>query len=206
MLEQYKVQISEMGKHIYQIGLTAMYSGNLSARDKESGLIAIKPSGIPWDQIMPDDVVIVDEHGKLVEGRRKPSIETPMHTAVYRNFPDVHGVAHTHSKHATAFCVARKPIPVVCVNSVEMGGEIRVMPFVPPGDMHQIEKTIVDGLQSRKAMLLSAHGALAVGADLEEAIHISKTLEEIAELVLLSRLAGGEVALSQEEFDSVAAL
>ncbi len=203
MLDQYKIQISEMGKHIYRIGLTTKYGGNISVRDKESGLIAIKPSSIPWEDISPDDVVIINEKGELVEGNRKASIETPMHTAVYRNFPDIHGVAHTHSRFTSGFCVARKPIPAVHINSVDFGGEVRIMPFVPPGDKKNIEMTIQKGLQDRKAMLLSAHGALSIGADLDDAIYISKTLEEVAEMVLLSRLIGGEVPLSPEEYKSV---
>jgi ribulose-5-phosphate 4-epimerase/fuculose-1-phosphate aldolase len=206
VLEQYKTQISEMGKYIYRTGLTTKYGGNISVRDKDSGLIAIKPSSIPWEEISPKDVVIINENGELVEGNRKPSIETPMHTAVYRNFPDIHGVAHTHSRYSSVFCVARKPIPAAHINSVDLGGEVRTMPFVPPGEKKLIEKTILQGLKDRKAMLLSAHGALSVGEDLEDAVYISKTLEEVAEMVLLSHLVGGEVPLSKEEFAAVVAL
>ena len=106
LLEDCRRQIVSIGRYIFETGLTSKYSGNISIRDPESGLIAIKPSGIPWLSISEEDVVIIDMDGKCVEGERKPSIETPMHTAVYRFFPESMAVVHTHSKYGTGFAVA----------------------------------------------------------------------------------------------------
>jgi len=205
MLHELREQISEYGRKIYASGLTSKYSGNISARDAKSGLIAIKPSGIPWDLIKPSDVVIVDENGRVVEGNQKPSIETPMHTAVYRFYSEAMAVVHTHSRYATGFAVARMPIPAICVNSVELGGQIPVLPYFPPGSAEN-SQSIAEGLQGKKAVLLAAHGVLCYGADLEEAVYYNEVLEEIAEYAIIQRILGSKVVLSAAEIEVIAAL
>ncbi len=205
MLDEKREQISEYGRYIYASGLTSKYSGNISVRDAESGLIAIKPSGIPWDLIKPADVVIVDENGRVVEGDRKPSTETPMHAAVYRSYPEAMAVVHTHSRFGTGFAVARVPIPAICVNSVELGGEIPVLPFFPPGSAEN-SLAIAEGLRGKKSVLLAAHGVLCYGENLEEAVYYNEVLEEIAQYAIVQRVLGSSVALSASEIEAIAAL
>ncbi len=205
MLPTVREQIAEYGRYIFETGLTSRYSGNISARDVNSGLIAIKPSGIPWMNITADDVVIVDEQGNVVEGERKPSIETPMHTAVYRNHGDVMAIVHTHSRFATGFAIARMPIPAICVNSVELGGEIPVLPYYPPGSI-EIADAIATYLEGKRAVLLAAHGVICCGTNLDEAVYFNEVIEEIAEWAIIQKVLGSTVTLSPEEIDAIAAI
>jgi ribulose-5-phosphate 4-epimerase/fuculose-1-phosphate aldolase len=205
LLADLREQISQQGKYIFESGLTSKYSGNISVRDRENGLIAIKPSGVPWMDITPNDIVVIDESGNVVEGKRKPSIETPMHTAVYRNYPETMAVVHTHSRYATGFAVARIPIPAICVNSVELGGEIPVLPYSPPGSQENAEM-IAAGLRDRKAILLAAHGVLCHAEDLEKGIYYNETLEEVALLAIIKKVLGSNAKLSPEEVAIISAL
>ncbi len=205
MLLEQREQVSEHGRQIYARGLTSRYSGNISARDSRTGLIAIKPSGIPWDVIGPSDVVVVDKQGKVVEGERKPSIETPMHTAVYRAYAEAMAVVHTHSRYGTGFAVARMPIPAICVNSVELGGEIPVLPYSPPGSAEN-SQSIAQGLRGKKAVLLAAHGVLCYGSDLEEAVYYNEVVEQVAHYAIIRKILGSDAVLSEAEIQAIAAL
>jgi L-fuculose-phosphate aldolase len=128
-----------------------------------------------------------------------------MHTAVYRSYPETMAVVHTHSKFGTGFAVARMPIPAICINSVELGGEVPVIPYYPPGSVENAQ-AIADGLCGRPALLLAAHGVLCRGKDLEEGVYINETLEEVAQLALIHRILGGDAELSEEEISLIAAL
>lgn len=205
MLKDYRKEIVKYGRHIFETGLTSKYSGNISIKDPETGLIAIKPSGVPWMDVTESDVVVIDLEGEVVEGVRKPSIETPMHIAVYKSVPQASAVVHTHSTYGTGFAVARQSIPSICVNSVELGGEIPVLPYYPPGSADS-GKVIAEGFRNKQALLLAAHGVLCYGADLEEAVYINEVLEEIARLALIRNVLGSKAKLSEEKYDLIAAL
>jgi L-fuculose-phosphate aldolase len=205
MLPDLREQICKQGRYLFESGLTSKYSGNISVLDRDSRLIAIKPSGVPWLEITPEDVVIIDENGQVVEGKRKPSIETPMHTAVYCSYPETMAVVHSHSKYGTGFAVARLPIPAICVNSVELGGEVPVIPYSPPGSKENA-KLIAAGLRGHKAILLAAHGVLCHGRDLDEAVYFNEVLEEVAQFALIRRILGSEAKLTDEEIATIAAL
>jgi L-fuculose-phosphate aldolase len=204
MLEELRKQIVSYGRYIYESGLTSKYSGNISIRDAESGLVAIKPSAVPWLTISEDDVVIINLEGEVVEGGRKPSIETPMHTAVYKTIPEAMAVVHTHSKYGTGFAVARQPIPAVCINSVELGGEVPVTPFYYPGSKDNA--LAAEFLKDRKAVLLAAHGVLCYGSDLEEAVYMNEVVEEVAQLALFQKILGSDAKLSPEEILKIQAI
>jgi len=205
MLAACRKEIVKFGKYIYESGLTSKYSGNISVRDPETGLVAIKPSGVPWLAIAEEDVVIVDLDGKVIEGERKPSIETPMHTTVYKTVEGAMAVVHTHSTFGTGFAVARQSIPSICVNSVELGGEIPVLPYCPPGSTESAD-SITKGFQEKKALLLAAHGVLCYGENLEEAVYFNEEVEEIARLALIREVLGSKARLSQEEYAIITAL
>jgi L-fuculose-phosphate aldolase len=205
LFEQLRKQIVTTGRYVYETGLTSKYSGNISARDSESGLIAIKPSGVPWLSITEEDVVIINLEGEVVEGKRKPSIETPMHIAVYRYILEAKAVVHTHSKYGTGFAVARQPIPAVAINSVELGGEVPVTPFYTPGSKENA-RAIAEGLEGRKAILLAAHGVLCYGQDLEEAVYFNEIVEEVAQFTLIQKILGSDARLTPEEISIINAI
>ena len=205
LINELRKQMVNIGRYLYETGLTSKYSGNISARDSESGLIVIKPSGIPWLSITEDELVIINCEGEVVEGKRKPSLETPMHTAVYKLIPQAMAIVHTHSKYGTGFAVARQPIPAVAINSVELGGEVPVTPFYLPGSKEDAQ-AIAEYLKDRKAVLLAAHGVICYGRDLEEAVYFNEIVEEVAQLTLIQRVLGSDARLTPEEISSINAI
>ena len=111
-LMQAKLAVIEAGKKLVETGLIARTWGNVSALDREKGLVVIKPGGVAYETMQPDDMVVVDlESGAVVEGRYKPSSDTPTHLVLYRAFPAIGGIVHTHSRWATVFAQAMRPIP-----------------------------------------------------------------------------------------------
>ena len=202
LLPELREEIVETGRRIYELRLVTDLSGNISARDAESGLIAIKPSGVHWMEIQPEDIVIMDEQANIVEGSRKPSIETPMHTAIYRHYPETGAVVHTHSPYATGFAAARKPIPPVCINSAEVGGEIPITPYHPPGSQ-EMAQSAVECLRAKKAALIAAHGVVCIGKDLQQAVYFNTLVELIAQLALIRQILGSEAQLTPEQLSAL---
>jgi len=205
ILNDIRKQLAETGRQIYELKLVSPLAGNISARDPQTGLIGIKPSGVHWLEIQPEDIVIIDDHGNKVDGQRKPSTETPMHTLIYRNFPDAMAVVHTHSPIATGFAAALKPIPAVNVNAVDVGGEVPVTPYYPPGSQ-DLAEAVTARLRGRKAVLLGLHGVLCYGQDLDEAVYLSLIVEDIARLALVRTLLGSEAHLTEEQLAAITAL
>jgi len=123
MLEALRKTVCKLNQDLPRYGLVTWTSGNVSGRDPESGLVVIKPSGVPFEELTPENMVIVDVHGKIVEGALKPSSDVHAHNYVYRHRPDVMGVVHTHSNYATAFAALGRPIPVyLTAMADEFGG------------------------------------------------------------------------------------
>jgi L-ribulose-5-phosphate 4-epimerase len=201
-LAQLRAQLSSAGRQIYELGLVTGYSGNLSARDPDTGLILIKPSAVHWQAIEPEDIVVMDLEGEVVEGTRSPSIENPLHRAIYRKFESVGAVLHTHSTYATGFAVAHRSIPPVCVNSAEIGGEVPVVPFHRPGT-EALARAVVAGLRDRPVVLLASHGVVCVGEDLPETISRNVVLEEVAHLALIREMLGSASQLTDRELGAI---
>ena len=111
MLMGLRRQVLDVSVQVYRTQMARGTSGNVSARDPESGMIAITPSAIPYERLQEEDIVIIDPNGELVYGHQRPSSETPMHTLVYRERQDVNGIVHTHSLYATVFSVLNKELP-----------------------------------------------------------------------------------------------
>ena len=134
MLEDLRRRVWQANLMLPKNNLVTMTSGNVSARDVETGLVVIKPSGVPYETMSPEDIVVVDLEGNVVEGDLKPSVDCPTHLYVYRHRPDVNGIVHTHSPYATAFAALGRPIPV-CLTAIadEFGGPIP-RPHCPVGE------------------------------------------------------------------------
>lgn len=188
-----------MGRRLVAAGLVTGTQGNVSARDEETGLIAISPSGMEYDLIEADDVPVVDLRGHPVEGHRRPSTELPTHLAIYRRRPEVGAIIHTHSLYATVLAVLGWSLPPILGEAAAvLGGEVRVAPYATTGT-ELLGRYAAEALAGRQAVLLKNHGALAVGPDLREALHVALVLESTARIYWAARLAGPVVELPPDE-------
>jgi len=181
--------------------LVAWTSGNISARDPETSLVVIKPSGVKYADLTPENMVVVDLDGKLIEGNYKPSSDTASHCYIYRCRPDVNGVVHTHSRYATAFAALGRPIPcVLTAMADEFGGDIPCGGFALIGG-EEIGKVVVETLANSKspAALLQNHGVFAIGASAEAAVKAAVMTEDVAATVWLALQLGQPLPISDED-------
>jgi L-ribulose-5-phosphate 4-epimerase len=185
--------------------LVVWTAGNVSARVPGEDLLVIKPSGVSYDELSADAMVVCDLNGNLVEGDRRPSSDTAAHAYVYRHMPEVGGVVHTHSTYATAWAARGEAIPCVLTMAAdEFGGAIPVGPFALIGD-DSIGQGIVETLRhSRsKAVLMQNHGPFTVGNDADAAVKAAVLLEDVARTVHVSRQLGEPLAIDPAAVDSL---
>lgn len=162
-------------------GLVVGTSGNVSGRDPVTGLIAIKPSGVPFSDLQPEHLVVVEESGRVVEGTLKPSVDTMSHCLVYRGRNDVHGVVHTHSRYATAFAIRGESIPVLSTTHAALfGGPIPVSDYAVIGE-EEIGREIVRHVGDGSAVLMRSHGVFTIGTSVSKAMRAATYTEECAE-------------------------
>ena len=196
-------KVVEKGIEILATNLTVGTWGNISCRVPGEDYIAITPTGMSYDNLVPEDIVVLDLKGNTVSGTRKPSIEVPMHLAIYNAREDVKAIVHTHSAYATAMAVARREIPGAVEDLVQIvGGNVRVNEYAMPGT-EQLGINTVKAMEGRNAVLLANHGMLGAGRDLEEAFRVCQVVEKSAHIVLLAQLTGGVVELSQNDIDGM---
>ncbi len=183
MLEAIKQQLWKLHLVLPEEELVTWTSGNVSARDPESGLVVIKPSGIMYEDLKPEDHVVLDLEGNVVEGEYKPSSDTASHLYIYRQRPDVNGIVHTHSPYATAFAAVGRPIPVyLTAQADEFGGPIPCAGFALIGS-EAIGKQVVDNIGDSAAVLLKNHGVFTIGKDAKSAVKAAVMVEDIARTV-----------------------
>jgi len=194
-----KQRIIDMGVCLIRRGLVIGTAGNISARLPGMDYLYVTPSGMPYEELVPDDIVGIDYEGNVVEGRRRPTIEYVMHASILRARPDVNAVVHTHSLYATAVAAARKPIPAILESVIIVNGyKIEVAEFAPAGS-RKLAENAVRTLGDGKAVLLANHGVIGVGADLDAALAVCETVENAAKVYLMSQLLGGAVVIPDEE-------
>jgi L-ribulose-5-phosphate 4-epimerase len=180
-------------------------AGNVSARVPGQDLLVIKPSGVSYDELTPEKMVVCDLEGRLVEGSYSPSSDTAAHAYVYKHMPWVNGVVHTHSTYATAWAARGEPIPcVLTMMADEFGGEIPIGPFALIGD-DSIGAGIVETLRSHRsrAVLMQSHGPFTVGSTAEDAVKTAVLCEEVARTVHISRQLGEPLPIDQAHIDSL---
>jgi L-ribulose-5-phosphate 4-epimerase len=200
-----RTQVAELHAELTRYGLVAWTAGNVSARVPGHDLMVIKPSGVSYDELSADTMVVTDLHGRLVEGERAPSSDTAAHAHVYRHLPEVGGVVHTHSTYATAWAARGEPIPcVLTMIADEFGGDIPVGPFALIGD-ESIGEGIVATLRTSrsKAVLMQNHGPFTVGKDARAAVKAAVLLEDVARTVHVARQLGVAVPIEQRHVDSL---
>lgn len=190
LLEALRKQVLAAALEMDRMALTRGTSGNISARDAGTNLVAITPTSLPYNTLAPEDITIVDLNGNFVEGNHKQSSETPMHTAVFRVRPDVMGVVHTHSPYATAFSVANREIPALTIPLVSMA-PIPVVPFEMPGSQELADRVSAAVMGGRNAVLLQNHGVLTAAPNVDKALSSAVYVEEGAQVGLFSLLLGG---------------
>ncbi len=192
----------EYGKKLSRAGLCPGTSGNLSVCDPESGLMAITPSGIDYFETRPEDIVITDLGGNIVDGARKPSSELNLHAAFYRRKPEIRAVVHTHSVFCTTLGIAGEPIRAVhFALGAANAREIPLAPYVTFGTK-ELAEVAVNFCGEGRAVLLANHGLVACGASLADAFGLAETLEYIAELQYRAICIGHMNVLTTEQMDA----
>jgi ribulose-5-phosphate 4-epimerase/fuculose-1-phosphate aldolase len=187
---------------IARLDLAPNTQGNLSARDPVSGLVAITPHDYAYEQMSPDDVVILDIAGKIVAGWRETSHETPVHLTVYRERPDIHAIVHAEPIYVNVFGVLGRPIPPVVVSQLlAVGGETPVMPFMPSGS-EAFGLEMLRCMGDRNAVVWAQHGCLTIGSDLESAFRCTVALEGGAKIAYLASARGTPNALTMADLVS----
>lgn len=209
MLKELREEVRLTAVGMLEAGLVVGTDGNVSGKDPESGYVAITPSGMPYDEIAMDDIVIVDTSGEVIWGRNKPSWETPMHTYVHQHRDDVFAVMHTHSWYASLFAVANRDLPPVTMNlAAQFGGTVPCVPYVRTGSPEMGPANLAYLGAEGKGILLGNHGTLCVGPSLKKVLRLSEALEEGAKIAYQAALLGEMTPLPEEEirwlFDLVA--
>jgi L-ribulose-5-phosphate 4-epimerase len=190
MLEHLKEEVYKLHLELPKNQLVAWTSGNVSARDPETGYVVIKPSGMRYEELKPEYMVVVDLDGQHIEGELKPSSDTASHLYIYRHRPDVNGVVHTHSPYATAFAALGRPIPVyLTAMADEFGGPIPCAEFALIGG-EEIGKQVVEHIGASPAVLLKNHGVFTIGPTAEAAVKAAVMVEDVARTVWLALQLG----------------
>ena len=199
MLEQLKGQLWKLHLELPKNGLVTWTGGNISARDAESGLVVIKPSGVMYEELRPEDHVVLDLDGHIVEGALKPSSDTASHLYIYRQRPDINGIVHTHSPYATAFAALGRPIPVyLTAIADEFGGPIPCAGFALIGG-EEIGQQVIQHIGDSQAVLLKNHGVFTVGRSARAAVKAAVMVEDIARTVWYALQLGTPDEIAPED-------
>lgn len=203
LLPELRRKVCDLHIELPKNHLVAWTSGNISGRDPESGLIVIKPSGLLFEELTPESMVVVDANGTVVEGTLKASSDTASHCYIYRHMPHVNGIVHTHSRYATAFAVLGREIP--CVTTAmgdEFGGSIPCGGFALIGG-EEIGKVVVETLAGSRSpsCLLQNHGVFATGKNAQSAVKAAVMTEDNAAIVWTALQIGTPLPLAQTDID-----
>lgn len=197
--------VAQLHDELTRNGLVSWTQGNISERVPNTELVVIKPSGVSYDDLSAESMVVVDLDGKVVDGELSPSSDTATHAYVYREMDGVGGVVHTHSPYATAWAARCQPIPcVLTAIADEFGGDIPLGPFARIGG-EEIGKGVVDTLRGSRshAVLMRSHGVFTIGADAREAVKAAVLCEDAARAVMLARQLGELERLDQGDIDAL---
>ncbi len=208
MLRKLKERALQANLEIVINKLVLLTWGNASLRDPESGYIVIKPSGVPYDQMTADDMVVLDKTGRVVEGEKRPSSDTPTHIHLYKCFPEIGGIVHTHSEWATSWAQAGRNLPAYGTTHADhFFGKIPCTRILAPDEIEEdyevatgrvIEETFSErDHMSIPAVLVHGHGPFTWGRDEKEAVLHSLILEEVAKMAFRTEMLGNRRSLDQ---------
>jgi L-fuculose-phosphate aldolase len=200
-LYRVKREITEVGRRMYARGMVAANDGNISVR-LGGGLFAVTAAGVSKGFLTPDDIVVVDESGRKIEGASRPTSEAKLHLFAYSRRPDVAAVCHAHPPFATAFAVSGRELPPNILPEIilAVGGGIPLTPYATPST-EELARSIEEHLGGADAFLLANHGVLTLGADLTQAYHRLETVEHYARIAWLALSLGGATPLPEGELD-----
>ena len=199
VLEQLCREVWEANLAIYRAGLVTMHSGNASGVDRRRGLMIIKPSGMDYEKLRPQDMVVTDLEGRKVSGKWNPSVDLPHHLYLYQHRPEIGGVIHTHSNYATSFALLGRPIPVyLTAIADEFGAEIPCVPYTDNQGDH-IGESILKHMGKSPAVLLAQHGVFTFGPTPRAALKAAVMLEDVAKTCHLALLLGKPKPLPAKE-------
>lgn len=198
MLKRERELVVEYGRKIFHEGLTAGTGGNLSVFSKERQLLAISPSGIPYDEITTDDVVILNLKGEVIKGHRKPSSEYHMHILAYKTYENTGAIIHTHGEFTTVVSCFRKGLPNIHYLTGFAGGNIKCAEYAT-FSTYELAENAIEAMGDQKAVLLANHGMLVRGKDMEEAFNIAEQTEFTAKIYVRAKAIGEPVILSDDE-------
>ena len=206
MLERLKKEVLEANLDLPKHGLVTFTWGNVSGIDRQTGLVVIKPSGVPYDELRIDNLVVVDLDGNIVEGTFRPSSDTPTHLALYRAFPQIGGIVHTHSPLATSWAQAGRAIPALGTTHADyFYGEIPCTRTLTQEEIERgyeletgnviIETFEKEGLDpvAMPGILLSGHAPFSWGKNADQAVHNAVVLEEVAKMALNTYMLNAQI-------------
>jgi L-fuculose-phosphate aldolase len=184
-----KTQVLRTCQNMQSAKLVIGSSGNASYRIEGMDQVAITPSSVDYSCMNPEDIMIINMDGDIIEGDRNPSIEHPLHLAIYKARPDINGIVHTHCMYASAMAVLHEPLPpIVDEFVIRLGGQVEVAKYGMPGS-EELARNVVEALGPRNAVFLANHGALSCGASIDIALHNALLLERVAHIYLLASAA-----------------
>jgi L-ribulose-5-phosphate 4-epimerase len=199
MLESLREEVWQLHLELPKNELVTWTGGNVSGRDAESGYVVIKPSGVRYEKLRPEDMVIMDLDGQIIEGDLKPSSDAASHLYIYRQRADVNGVVHTHSPFATAFAAVGQPIPVyLTAMADEFGGPIPCGGFALIGS-EDIGRVVVESIGDSSAVLLKNHGVFTIGHTPEVAVKAAVMVEDVARTVWYALQIGQPDEIAPED-------
>ena len=208
-IDAVRADVANLHGELVRYGLIVWTGGNVSGRVPGADLFVIKPSGVSYDDLAPENMILCDLDGNVIAGTpgsdRSPSSDTAAHAYVYRNMPDVGGVVHTHSDYAVAWAARGEEIPcVITAMADEFGGPIPVGPFAIIGD-DSIGRGIVDTLTGHRsrAVLMRNHGPFTIGATAKDAVKAAVMVEDVARTVHIARQGGELIPIDQAAIDSL---
>lgn len=201
----YKKLIVDSGLRMLRGGYTVETWGNISARDPETNLVYLTPSGMDYTTIQEEDIVVLDLEGNIVEGHRKPSIELDLHLHVYQSRPEVQAVVHTHPIYSTVFSCCGEDIPMVIDEAAQVLGDVcRTAKYGLPGSKELAENCVEALGKTGNACLLRSHGAVCVGKNMDTAFKVCKVLEVTAQIYQLIRSMGANyLSIPQQYIDAM---
>ena len=202
LLQQLRADIALQGRELLARGLATGTNGNISVRDPASGVVAITPSGVPYDELADLDVCLVNMDGSTVEGRWKPSSELAMHLGVYTARPELHAVVHTHSIYATTLSCLRLDLPALHYLVGFAGNSVSCADYATFGTQ-ELADNAVEAMGADNAVLLANHGLLAAGRDLSSAMRVAEEVEFVARLYVHARSIGTPAILDEDEMNVI---